>query len=86
MAERIEARSTTAGTPVKSCRITRPGMNGSSTSRGAAAFQAARRFTSSSLTSSSSTLRSTDSSRTLIEKGRRASPGASPRVPSASRR
>ena len=41
---------------MKSCRITRAGRNGSSTSSGAGAFQAARRFTSSALTSSPSTL------------------------------
>jgi len=30
--ERIAARSTTAGTPVKSCSTTRPGLNGISVS------------------------------------------------------
>ena len=70
-AVRMDARSTTAGTPVKSCRMTRAGMKGSSTSAGRAAFQAARRRTSASVTSSPSRLRRTDSSSTLIEKGRR---------------
>ncbi len=77
-AARIEARSTTAGTPVKSWRMTRAGMNGSSTSFGAGAFQAPRFFTSSAVTTSPSTLRRTASSSTLIENGRRASPGATP--------
>ncbi len=85
-AARIEARSTTAGTPVKSWRITRAGMKGSSTSFGAAAFQPPRFFTSSAVTSSPSTLRRTASSSTLIEKGRRARPGATPAFSRASSR
>ena len=36
IAERSAARSTTAGTPVKSCNNTRAGVNGISTSAGAA--------------------------------------------------
>ena len=86
MAPRMAARSTTAGTPVKSCRITRAGMKGSSTSSGAGAFQPDSRFTSSSPTSSSSTLRSTDSSSTLMENGSCCSPGANPTRPRASNR
>ena len=39
MAARMAARSTTAGTPVKSCSSTRDGLKGISTSAGAAAFQ-----------------------------------------------
>ena len=68
-----------AGTPVKSCRITRAGMNGSSTSFGAAGVPGRRGSrTSSSVTSSPSQLRSTASSSTLIEKGSRSRPGARP--------
>jgi len=85
-AARIEARSTTAGTPVKSWRMTRAGMKGSSTSRGAFASHAARFRASASVTSSPSTLRSTDSRSTLIEKGRRSRPGQTPVRSSASRR
>jgi hypothetical protein len=47
MAERRAARSTTPGTPVKSCMITRAGMKGNSTGWGDFAFHAARPLTSS---------------------------------------
>jgi len=50
-AERIAARSTRAGTPVKSCSTTRAGLKGISTSAGAAASQRASLTTSSIVTS-----------------------------------
>ena len=43
IAERMAAKSTTAGTPVKSWRMTRAGLKGSSTASGFGAFHAARR-------------------------------------------
>ncbi len=47
IAERIAARSTTAGTPVKSCMRTRAGRNGSSLSGdGAGHFASAAMFSS----------------------------------------
>ena len=67
MALRIAARSTTAGTPVKSCNTTRDGMKGISAAIGFTASQAARLRTSSSRTTYPSQLRSTDSSRTRME-------------------
>jgi hypothetical protein len=51
IAPRIAARSTTQGTPVKSWSTTRAGLNGISTSAGAAAFQVARARMSFSVTS-----------------------------------
>ncbi len=50
MALRIAARLTTAGTPVKSCKMTRAGLNGISTLAGDGA-QPARFLTSASVTS-----------------------------------
>ena len=69
MASRIAARSTTAGTPVKSCNTTRAGLKGTSSSAGLAAFQFARFRTSASVTWYPSQFRSTASSKTRIEKG-----------------
>ena len=77
-AERIAARSTTTGTPVKSWRITRAGLKGSSTACGAGAFHVARRRTSSSLTSKPSQLRSTASSSTRMDTGSRSMDEATP--------
>ena len=71
IAERIAARSTTPGTPVKSCMTTRAGLNGSSTWAGLAASQFASRRTSSSVTAKPSTWRSSASSSTLMENGSR---------------
>ena len=49
-AERIAARSTSSGTPVKSCRTIRATTNGTSAVRSARGFQAASARTSSALT------------------------------------
>ena len=62
-AARIAARSTTAGTPVRSCMITRAGMN-ASCAPGRCAGQAASARTSASVTCSVPTRRSRFSSRT----------------------
>ena len=70
IASRRAAISTTAGTPVKSCKTTRPTMNGTSTCCGLTASQFATCATCSSVTKNPSTLRRQDSSRTRIEKGR----------------
>ena len=82
-AARIAAISTSTGTPVKSCRITRDGINGSSTSAGFLAFQVAMRRTSSSVTVKPSQLRSSDSHSTRIENGRRSKSGFSERSASS---
>jgi hypothetical protein len=70
IAARMAARSTTAGTPVKSWRTTRPGMNGISVSPTVPARYPEMATTSSSRTAVPSRLRSADSRRTLIEYGR----------------
>ncbi len=70
MAERIAARSTTAGTPVKSCIRTRAGRNGSSASFGGAAGQAASALTFSSAVVPVSASRTRPSRRTLTVIGR----------------
>ena len=89
MASRIAARSTTAGTPVKSCMSTRSGVKAISRAASPAAspwrvgrlgparegLDVARRVT---LTPSS--WRSRFSSSTLIEYGRRSTPRATQRV------
>ncbi len=85
-AARSEARSTTAGTPVKSCKMTRAGVKGSSPAPVPDASQAARLLTSSSVTSSPSTLRRTDSRRILIENGSRSRSRATPSFSRASSR
>jgi hypothetical protein len=69
MAVRMAARSTTAGTPVKSCNTTRATLNGTSTGLGFSAFHAARPWTSSSATSKLSVLRRQLSKSTLMENG-----------------
>jgi hypothetical protein len=71
MASRIAARSTTQGTPVKSCSTTRPGMKGISSFTGLLAFHPASPDTSSAVTTNPSRCRSMLSSSTLIEYGRR---------------
>ena len=67
IASRIAARSTTAGTPVKSCISTRAGWKGISTEGSAFASQEAIASTSSELTDSPSSRRSAFSSSTLSE-------------------
>src|SRR5262249_48136693 len=69
IAARIAARSTTHGTPVKSCKMTRAGLKGSSPVEVLVGFQPASRVTSSTRTSNSSRLRKQLSSSTLMEKG-----------------
>src|SRR5216683_5166402 len=59
---RMAARSTTSGTPVKSCRSTRETTNGISSTRSARGCQEARFFTSSSRMRLPSRLRKSDSS------------------------
>ena len=68
-AERIAARSTNKGTPVKSCRTIRATTNGISSARGAFGFQLARARTLCSVTRRPSQLRSTDSSTRRIVTG-----------------
>jgi hypothetical protein len=63
MASRIAARSTTAGTPVKSCRRTRPGVNEISRVGSAEATQPATASTSPSVTVMPSSCLRTFSSR-----------------------
>ena len=63
MAARMAARSTTAGTPVKSCSSTRAGKNGTRLPSPGAAGQPASASTSSSRTCSPPALRSSPSSR-----------------------
>ena len=72
IALRIAARSTTAGTPVKSCRITRAGRNATDAVSGAGAGQLASARTSSVVTWIDPALRSAISSRTRSVYGRRA--------------
>ena len=70
-ASRIAARSTTHGTPVKSCSRTRAGMKEISFSTLAVAFHCASARMSSALTNASSSRRSRFSSRIFIEYGSR---------------
>ena len=70
-AERIAARSTSSGTPVKSCSTMRATTKGISSVRGAFAFQPARSRMAGSATRLPSQLRSSDSSTRRIETGRR---------------
>ncbi len=72
IASRIAARSTTAGTPVKSCMTTRAGVNAISLLGWALASQRASAITSSARIVSPSSLRSRFSSRIFSENGRRA--------------
>ena len=67
IASRIAARSTIAGTPVKSCISTRAGWNGISSEGRPCASHEAIVSTSASVTESPSSSRSTFSSRTLSE-------------------
>ena len=70
-ASRMEARSTTAGTPVKSCRRTRAGANATSRSSPALGRQFASASMSSRETASPSSRRSRFSRSTRWVKGRR---------------
>ena len=72
IASRIAARSTTAGTPVKSCRITRAGVKAISSLGSALASQRASFSTSSAVTEPLPSVRSRFSSSTLRLKGSRA--------------
>ena len=72
MASRIAARSTTAGTPVKSCMSTRAGVNAISSEGSSVATQVASASMSCARTPTPSSVRSRFSSRTLSEKGSRA--------------
>ena len=70
IASRIAARSTTAGTPVKSCSSTRAGVKEISTLGSAAASQQARASMSAAVTAPLPSVRSTFSSSTFSENGR----------------
>jgi hypothetical protein len=70
-AERIAARSTRSGTPVKSWRRTRETMKGTSAVRCPSARQPARARTSASRTRRPSQFLSSDSSTMRMETGRR---------------
>ena len=72
---RIAARSTTAGTPVKSCSSTRAGMNAISRSAPLRTSHPASVATSSFLTNALSSRRSRFSSRIRSEYGSLATPG-----------
>ena len=82
IASRIAARSTIAGTPVKSCISTRAGWNGISSLGVAAASQEAIASTSAAVTESPSSSRSAFSSSTLSEYGSRATSNRSCSAPS----
>ena len=72
IASRIAARSTTAGTPVKSCMTTRAGVNAISFEGSAEWSQEAIASTSCARTATPSSLRSRFSSSTFSENGSRA--------------
>ena len=68
-ASRIAARSTTTGTPVKSCNVTRPGIYGNSVAGVCSGVHEATSRTSSSVAGPMCALRNAFSSRTRIENG-----------------
>ena len=70
MASRIAARSTTAGTPVRSCRMTRAGVNWISVSGSLARVPLRQRVTWSAVMLAPSSLRSRFSSRIFRLNGR----------------
>ena len=74
MASRMAARSTTAGTPVKSCISTRAGRKAISRSEVLVLSHCATAWMSSLVTERPSSLRSRFSSSTFIEKGSREMP------------
>ena len=71
MASRMAARSTTAGTPVKSCMSTRAGRNAISTDGAAAGSQPATASISAAVTLTPSSCRRRFSSRMRSAKGSR---------------
>ena len=83
IASRIAARSTTAGTPVKSCMTTRAGVKAISSEGTAVGSQPASASMSAAVTDPLPSVRSRFSSRIFSENGRRAT---SKRAASASRR
>ena len=74
MASRMAARSTTAGTPVKSCISTRAGRKAISRSDDLVFSHSATALMSSLVTVRPSSLRNRFSSSTFIENGRREMP------------
>ena len=78
IASRMAARSTTAGTPVRSCMMTRAGENWISVSGSALGSQLASARTWSAVTFRPSSVRSRFSSRILRLNGRRSAPGTAP--------
>ena len=75
IASRMVARSTTHGTPVKSCISTRAGVNWISVSGSAVGSQSASARTWSAVMLAPSSVRSRFSSSTFSEYGRSAAPG-----------
>ncbi len=78
-ASRIVARSTTQGTPVKSCMITRAGVNWISVSGWASGSQDARARTWSAVMLAPSSVRRRFSARIFREYGRRSAPSTAER-------
>ena len=78
-ASRMVARSTTQGTPVKSCMITRAGVNWISVSGRAAGSQEASALMWSAVTLAPSSVRSRFSSSTRSENGRSSAPSTADR-------
>ena len=74
IASRMVARSTTAGTPVRSCRMTRAGLNGISVAGSAVGSHWASAVTWSAVTLTPSSVRSRFSSSTFRLNGRSAAP------------
>ena len=83
IASRMVARSTTQGTPVKSCMITRAGVNWISWSGAALASQPAIALMWSAVMSAPSSVRSRFSSSTFSEKGRLSTSRPSPSTASS---
>ncbi len=75
IASRMVARSTTQGTPVKSCMITRAGVNWISSAGSPAGSQAPRARMWSAVTFAPSSVRSRFSSSTLCVNGSCSAPG-----------
>ncbi len=75
IASRIVARSTTHGTPVKSCMMTRPGVNWISVAGSASGSQAASARTCSAVMLAPSSVRSRFSVSTFRLYGNRSAPG-----------
>jgi len=77
-ASRMVARSTTTGTPVKSCMITLAGVNWISSAGSAAGSQEARAWIVDWVTFAPSSVRSRFSSRMRWVNGNRSDPGTAP--------